>query len=63
MEAAQEALDQALGIDFGIRESAGYASIKAQLLLADGQTADAERLLQAALSMPGVKRALPVASL
>lgn len=57
--AAQEALDQAVGLNFGIRESASYAAIKAQLLLASGQAADAERLLQSAMNMPGVKRALP----
>lgn len=61
--AAQEALDQALGLDFGIRESAAYAATKAQLLLAEGQPADAERLLQAAMNMPGVKRALPAATM
>ncbi len=56
--AAQEALDQAVGISFGIRESAAYASVKAQLLLAEGSSEEAERLLQAAMSMPGVKRQL-----
>ena len=61
--AAQEALDQALGLDFGIRESAAYATIKAQLLLAEGQPADAERLLQAAMNMPGVKRAVSAATM
>lgn len=54
--AAQEALDQAVGISFGIRESAAYASVKAQLLLAEGSSEEAERLLQAAMNMPGVKR-------
>ncbi len=56
--AAQEALDQAVGISFGIRESAAYAAIKAQLLLAEGSDEKAERLLQAAMSMSGVKRQL-----
>jgi len=56
--AAQEALDQAVGISFGIRESAAYASVKAQLLLAEGSSEEAERLLQAAMNMPGVKRQL-----
>ncbi len=56
--AAQEALDQAVGISFGIRESAAYASVKAQLLLAEGSSEEAERLLQAAMNMPGVKRHL-----
>ena len=58
MSAAQEALDQAVGISFGIRESAAYATVKAQLLLAEGSKEEAERLLQAALNMPGVKRQL-----
>ncbi len=56
--AAQEALDQAVGISFGIRDSAAYATVKAQLLLAEGSSEEAERLLQAAMSMPGVKRQL-----
>ena len=55
---AQEALEQAVGLDFGIRESAAYAGIKAQLLLAEGHSEEAERLLQAAMDMPGVKRQL-----
>ena len=53
--AAQEALDQAVGISFAIRETAAYATIRAQLLLAQGKDEEAERLLQAAMSMPGVK--------
>lgn len=61
--AAQEALDQAVGLSFAIRESAAYASVKAQLLLAEGQPDNAERLLQSALNMPGVKRALPATSM
>lgn len=56
--AGKEALEQAVGLDFSIRESAAYAGIKAQLLLAEGQTEEAERLLQAAMAIPGVKRAL-----
>ena len=54
--AAQEALEQAVGMSFGIRESAAYATIRAQLLLAQGKDEEAERLLQAAMGMPGVKR-------
>ena len=56
--AAREALEQAVGLDFSIRESAAYAGIKAQLLLAEGQSEEAERLLQAAMAMPGVKQGL-----
>lgn len=54
--AAQEALEQAVGMSFAIRESPAYATIRAQLLLAEGRNEDAERLLQAAMGMPGVKR-------
>ena len=54
--AAQEALEQAVGMSFSIRESAAYAAIRAQLLLAQGRDEEAERLLQAAMGMPGVKR-------
>lgn len=54
--AAQEALEQAVGLSFSIRESAAYAAIRAQLLLAQGRDEEAERLLQAAMGMPGVKR-------
>lgn len=54
--AAQEALEQAVGMSFAIRESAAYATIRAQLLVAEGKNDEAERLLQAAMGMPGVKR-------
>lgn len=56
VSAAQEALEQAVGMSFAIRESAAYATIRAQLLLAEGRNEEAERLLQAAMGMSGVKR-------
>ena len=56
VSAAQEALEQAVGIAFTIRELPAYAILKAQLLLAQGKDEEAERLLQASMSMPGVKR-------
>ena len=62
VQAAQEALEQAVGMSFGIRESAAYATIRAQLLLAQGRDEEAERLLQAAMGMPGIKRQQAVQS-
>lgn len=59
VSAAQEALEQVVGIAFSIRESPAYAIVKAQLLLAQAKDEEAERLLQAAMSMPGVKRQQP----
>ena len=56
VSSAQGALDQAVGISFSVRETAAYAAIKAQLLLAEGKEDEAERLLQAAMSLPGIKR-------
>ena len=56
VSAAQEALEQAVGMSFGIRGSAAYACIRGQLLVAQGRDEEAERLLQAAMAMPGVKR-------
>lgn len=55
-------LDQARALDFEVRNTPDYHLVKARLLQANGQLEDALKILEAAMALPGVKRAQPGAS-
>ncbi|KAK9829513.1 hypothetical protein WJX72_006291 [[Myrmecia] bisecta] len=56
--AAMEALDQAVSASFAVREAPAYACMRARALLALDRVEEATRMLEAAMAMPGVKRAM-----
>ena len=58
LSSAREALDQAVSANFAVRESAGYALVRARVALGEGKPAEAAHQLQGAMALPGVKRQL-----
>ena len=47
-----------MSANFAVRESAAYALVRAHVALGEGKPAEAIRLLQGAMGLPGVKRQL-----
>lgn len=55
---AQSALDNAVSANFAVRELPAYHVTHARVLLAGGKLEEAKKVLEAAMTMPGVRSAL-----
>lgn len=56
--AAMAALEAAVSTNFGVRESPQYAIVRAKVALLEGRLDEAQRFLDSAMGLPGIRRAL-----
>jgi len=54
MTAAKNALEQALSLNFEIRDSVMYHLIKARILISENELSEAQRLLETTIQIPGI---------